>query len=111
MSALAEYRQKAKTQVTSGFPLLAPTVVHAAVMRPQSRLAFHCASAGLIQNEPVIEQAKKDALPVGDGSPTNPKCFAHAGISRFVLLSVARGREQCGDAGRGKESASFHCLF
>jgi hypothetical protein len=79
-------------------------------MHPQPRLAFHCASARLIQSGPVIEQAKKDALAIGDGSPTDPKCFAHAGISRFVLLSVARGRER-GDAGRDQESASFHCCF
>src|SRR5262245_7432083 len=80
-------------------------------MHPQSRLAFHCASAGLIQSEPLIKQAKKNTMPVGYGLPTDTKCFAHAGISRFILLSVARGREQCGDAGRGQESASFHrCL-
>ena len=91
--------------------LLAPTAVHDAVMHPQLRLAFHCAAAGLTQNEPVIEQAKKNALPVGNGPPTDPKCFAHAGIARFVLLSVARRWEQCGDAGRGQESARFHrCL-
>jgi hypothetical protein len=79
-------------------------------MCPQPRLAFHCTSAGLIQSKPVIKQAKKNTLPVGYGLPTDTKCFAHAGISRFVL-SVASGREQCGDAGRGQESASFHrCL-
>jgi hypothetical protein len=43
-------------------------------MHPQSRLTFHFASAGFSESEPVIEQAKKDALPVGDGSPTDPKC-------------------------------------
>src|SRR5215471_14344280 len=86
-----------------------PTAVHGAVM--QSPLAFHCASAGFIQNEPVIEQVKKDALPVGDGLPTDPKCFAHAGISRFVLLSVARGRKQCSDVDRGQDSAGFHCCL
>jgi hypothetical protein len=85
------------------------TAVHDAVMHPQSRLAFHCASAGLTQNEPVIEQAKKAAMSVGHGSPAHPKRFACAGTSPFLLLSAGRGREQCGDAGRGQECASFHC--
>jgi hypothetical protein len=77
-------------------------------MHPQSRLAFHCASAGLIQNRPVIEQAKKDVMSVRHGSPADAKRFARAGTPPFVLLSAGRGREQCGDAGRCQESASFH---
>ena len=85
------------------------TAVHDAVMDPESRLAHHCASAGLVQSEPVIEQAKKYAVPVGHGSPADPKRLARAGTLAFVLLSANRGREQCGDRGRDQESASLHC--
>jgi hypothetical protein len=78
-----------------------PTAVHDAVMHSQSGLVHHCASARLVQNAPIIEQAKKDAMPVGHGSPADPKRFARAGTSAFALLSVGRDREQGGDADRG----------
>ncbi len=87
------------------------TAVHNAVMHPQSRLAHHLASAGLVQNAPVIEQAKKNAMPVGHGSSADPKRLAEAGTSAFALLGGGGNRQQCGDAGRKQESASFHrCL-
>ena len=107
--------RKGRHEVGAGLSLilLVPrmrTAVHDAVMHPESRLAHHCASAGLVQSEPVIEQAKKDAVPVGHGSPADPKRLARAGTSSFVLLSAGRGREQCGgDPDRSQESASLHC--
>lgn len=87
------------------------TAVHNTVMHPQSRLVHHFASAGLVQNAPVIEQAEKDAVPVGHGSPADPKCLAHAGTLAFALLSAGSSREKCGEAGREQESTSLHrCL-
>src|SRR6516225_3856196 len=57
-----------------------------------------------------MEQAKKEALTAGHGSPPDSKRLPPAGAPSFVLLSAGRGREQCGgDPGRGQESASLHC--
>jgi len=70
------------------------TAVQDAVMHPQSRLVHHCASARLVQTAPVIEQAKKDAVPVGDVSPADSKRLARAGTSAFALLSASRDREE-----------------
>jgi hypothetical protein len=79
--------------------------VHDAVMHPPSRFVHHFASAGLVQNEPVIEQAKKNAVLVRHGYPADPKSLAHA----RTLMSAGRGWKQCGKTSRSKESGSLHC--
>ena len=104
---------KAGRGISAGLSLLflvpsTRTAVHDTVMHPQLRLAHHSASAGLLQNAPVIEQAKKNAVPVGYGPPADPKRLARAGTLTFALLSAGRCREQCGDARRSQETARLH---